>query len=228
MKKILMVSVGFAALGMAPAVAADLAPRMYTKAPPAAVAPIYNWTGFYAGAMGGFGKEDTGGRDAAAIGAISGGFGGGTVGYNWQIDRYVFGIEADAAAADVSTSVTGFDSDTGRNVSLESKLRSLGTFRGRVGVTFDQVLLYGTGGFAWANQRFSASEAGDSISDSKFRTGWAAGAGMEVMFAPHWSMKAEYLYRSLGNQAFFSGTEGAVDLGKLNIHTGQVGVNYHF
>jgi opacity protein-like surface antigen len=76
MKKMLLMTVGFAALGMAPAVAADLAPRMYTKAPPAAVAPIYNWTGFYIGAMGGYAKEDSGDF------GVKGGFGGGTIGYN--------------------------------------------------------------------------------------------------------------------------------------------------
>jgi outer membrane immunogenic protein len=57
MKKFLLGTVGLVALGMAaPATAADLAP--YTKAPPPApyVAPIYDWTGFYIGANGGWGS----------------------------------------------------------------------------------------------------------------------------------------------------------------------------
>jgi outer membrane immunogenic protein len=99
MKKTLLMTVAFAALGMAPAVAADLAPRMYTKAPPAPLAPIYNWTGFYIGAMGGYAKEDSGDF------GVKGGFGGGTLGYNWQTDKFVFGIEADAAAADISSGI---------------------------------------------------------------------------------------------------------------------------
>jgi outer membrane immunogenic protein len=220
MKKILMTTVGLAALGatlgLAPAVAADLAARTYTKAPVAA--PLYNWSGFYIGAMGGFGKEDT------SDFALSGGFGGGTAGYNWQTGQFVFGIEADAAGADISSSfaIPGL-------VSAEDKIRALGTVRGRVGIAYEQVLFYGTGGFAWADERVSASALGVSISDTKTRTGWAAGAGAEWMFLPHWSVKAEYLYRSFGSENFFASTiPGGVDSGTLNIHSGQVGVNYHF
>src|SRR5215475_4081649 len=106
MKKMLLMTVGFAALGIAPAVAADLAPRTYTKAP-VAVAPLPTWAGLYVGAMGGFGKETVGDTP------VNGFFGGGTVGYNWQIDRYVFGIEADAAASDINATTNDFDPQTG-------------------------------------------------------------------------------------------------------------------
>src|SRR5207244_8618712 len=72
--------------------AADMQARPYTKAPPAAVVAAYNWSGFYIGAMGGFGWG-SGDSDA------SGGFGGGTVGYNWQLpgSQFVLGVEVDAA-----------------------------------------------------------------------------------------------------------------------------------
>ena len=72
----------------------------------------------------------------------------------------------------------------------------MGTVRGRVGYAFDQVLIYGTGGYAWADNRMTASALGVSVSDSHFHSGWTVGAGVEVMFAPKWSVKAEYLYRS--------------------------------
>src|SRR6516162_1981913 len=101
MKKILLTTVAFAALGMAAAVAADLgaAPaRSYTKAP--AVAPIGNWAGFYIGAVGGYAAEN------ASTDRISGGFGGGTIGYNWQMSNIVFGLEADGAGADISRTAT--------------------------------------------------------------------------------------------------------------------------
>src|SRR5450631_4461517 len=83
MKKALLTAVSLVALGMAPALAADLPARAYTKAP-VAVAPIYNWGGFYIGAMGGYGKED------ASFAPVSGGFAGGTIGYNWQTGPVVF------------------------------------------------------------------------------------------------------------------------------------------
>jgi outer membrane immunogenic protein len=214
MKKLLLTTVGLAALGMAPAIAADLPARTYTKAP--AIAPLPTWAGFYIGAMGGYASED-------GDNGIKGGFGGGTVGYNWQSGIYVFGIEADAAGADISATANfpGF--------SAEDKLRALGTVRGRVGFTYQQVLFYGTGGFAWADERASGAGLGVSLSETKTRTGWTAGGGMEVMFAPHWSVKGEYLYRSFDSENFFAGTiPGGIDSGKLNIHSGQVGVNYHF
>jgi outer membrane immunogenic protein len=58
MKKFVLGALGLAALGMAaPASAADLAARPYVKAPPPMLAPIYDWTGFYIGANGGWGQS---------------------------------------------------------------------------------------------------------------------------------------------------------------------------
>jgi len=104
----------------------------------------------------------------------------------------------------------------------------LATVRGRVGVAFEQVLLYGTGGFALADAKLSASAFGVGVSDSKTLTGWTAGAGAEWMFLPHWSLKAEYLYRSLSGATFFAQFPPGVPTGTLNINSGQFGVNYHF
>jgi outer membrane immunogenic protein len=218
MKKALLAAVSLVALGTASAVAADLPARTYTKAP-VAVAPIGNWTGFYIGGMGGYGKENTSG-----IGALSGGLAGGTIGYNWQTGPVVYGLEADAAWSDIGATVgiPGL-------LSVTDKIQDLGTVRGRIGYTFDQVLLYGTGGFAWADNKLTATALGVSLSDSKVHTGWTAGAGVEVMFAPKWSVKAEYLYRSFGGETYFANTvPGGVPTGTLNINSGQVGVNYHF
>jgi hypothetical protein len=101
-KKILLTTTALIALGIAPAAAADLAARPYTKAPAAAIA-INNWSGFYIGAMGGYAQENSSG-----IGTLSGGFAGGTVGYNWQTGNFVLGVEADAAWADVGATVGVF------------------------------------------------------------------------------------------------------------------------
>jgi outer membrane immunogenic protein len=209
-KKILLTTTGLIALGMAPAIAADLPARAYTKAPAAAIA-INNWTGFYLGAMGGYAQENSDG-----LGTLSGGFAGGTAGYNWQMGNIVLGIEADAAWADVGATVGAF----------EARIRDMGTVRGRVGYAFDQVLIYGTGGYAWADNRFTVG----ALSDSTIHSGWTVGAGVEVMFAPKWSVKAEYLYRSFESQTYFAGVvlPGGVASGTLNLNSVQVGVNYHF
>src|SRR6185369_11453291 len=98
MKQLLLAGV---ALSVATAAsAADMQARPYTKAPPPAlVSPAYNWSGFYIGAMGGYGW----GTDSG-----NGGFGGGTVGYNWQLpgSQFVFGVEVDAAGAGIKDSFT--------------------------------------------------------------------------------------------------------------------------
>jgi outer membrane immunogenic protein len=217
-KKFLLTTTGLIALGIAPATAADLGARPYGKAPAAAIA-INNWTGFYLGAMGGYAEENSSG-----VGTLSGGFAGGTAGYNWQAGRLVFGIEADAAWADVGATlgIPGL-------ASVDYTIRSMGTVRGRIGYAFDQVLLYGTGGYAWSDNRLTASALGVSISDSQFHSGWTVGAGVEVMFAPRWSVKAEYLYRSFENQNYFVGiVPPGVSTGTINLNSVQVGVNYHF
>jgi outer membrane immunogenic protein len=100
----------------------------------------------------------------------------------------------------------------------------LATVRGRIGVAFDQVLLYGTGGLALADSKFSASGLGITLSDTKTQTGWTAGAGVEWMFLPRWSLKAEYLYRRFDSVTLF----GGVSTGSSALNSGQFGVNYHF
>ena len=196
------------------ACAADLpAPGVpYSKAPPI-VSPATNWSGFYIGAMGGYASENT--SDGPGI---KGGFGGGTVGYNWQFNNIVAGIEADGAFADVSSSITAL------GITATAKVDALATVRGRIGVAFDQVLLYGTGGLALADTKVSVSGSGITLSDTKTQTGSAAGAGVEWMFLPRWSLKAEYLYRRFDSVTLF----GGISTGSSALNSGQFGVNYHF
>src|SRR5882724_11150209 len=77
MKKFLLGTVALIALGAtAPALAADMAARPYTKAP-AYSAPIYNWTGFYIGGhVGGAfaGDNSISGNDGRFLGGVQGGF----------------------------------------------------------------------------------------------------------------------------------------------------------
>ena len=111
MKKFLLGTVGLIALGMAaPATAADLAARPYTKAPPPVVAPIYDWTGFYIGGNGGWGQSNSCLNFVDAFGfdfadgcrSRSGGLVGGQIGYRWQANQWVFGLEAQGDWADLS------------------------------------------------------------------------------------------------------------------------------
>ncbi|MGY4287749.1 opacity protein-like surface antigen [Bradyrhizobium sp. LM2.7] len=117
MKKTLLGTVALIALA-APASAADLAARPYTKAPPPTVAPIYDWSGFYIGTNGGGGSAhkcwdliNTGGVVVAppvAMGChdATGGTVGGQIGYRWQMANWVFGLEAQGNWADFRGSLT--------------------------------------------------------------------------------------------------------------------------
>lgn len=218
MKRLLLAGV---ALSVATAAsAADMQARPYTKAPPAVVSPAYNWSGFYIGAMGGYGW----GTDAG-----SGGFGGGTVGYNWQLpgSQFVFGVEVDAAAASIKDSFS--IEDQGIVAFQDSKIDSFGSVTGRAGFAMDAALLYAKGGFAWGNNKTTVSIPvfGITSSDSHTHTGYALGGGIEYMFAPNWSAKGEYMFTSLGSETYtLLGDQLAS--GNIDFHTIKVGVNYRF
>ena len=201
--------------------AADIPARPYTKAPPPLVSPAYNWSGFYIGAMGGYGWDS---------GDFSGGFGGGTIGYNWQFpgSQFVFGIEVDAAGGSIKDSLTE-DIGGGVLATEEIKINSFGSVTGRAGFAWDAALIYAKGGFAWANRKDSISvpAIGVTISDSQFHTGYTIGGGLEYLFTPSWSAKAEYMYTSLSGETYNLGGF-PLDSGTIDFHTIKVGVNYHF
>jgi outer membrane immunogenic protein len=158
------------------ALAADLAPRPYTKAP-VIVDPGYNWTGFYAGLNGGYswGRASTtlfaNSFLATAVSQdVNGGLFGGQVGYNWQLDRkWVIGLEADAQwTGERSTRdfligpiprviSTDFSAITTALVHTTASLPWFATFRGRVGFLADpSLLLYGTGGVAVGEVKYAS------------------------------------------------------------------------
>jgi outer membrane immunogenic protein len=235
MKKILLGAVGLMALSLsAPATAADLAARPYVKAPPPP-APIYTWTGFYIGAnLGGgwalndysgfstgtsggvpfpptpFGSVSTGGIETRNL---SGVLGGGQLGFNYEFaPHWVTGLEVDADAADINGSDINCSFTNGVRgtcAHADQKIDGFGTVRGRLGYAFDNVLLYGTGGYAWAHSKGTsaafcfgvtcpatslATVVASPLSTSQMINGWAAGAGAEWRFLPNWTFRAEYLH----------------------------------
>ena len=219
MKQLLLAGVALSVASAASA--ADMQARPYTKAPPAAVVAAYNWSGFYVGAMGGYGW----GTDAG-----NGGFGGGTVGYNWQLpgSQFVLGVEVDAAGASIKESVTE-DIGGGAMGTVDSKINAFGSVTGRAGFAMDAALLYAKGGYAWANNKSTLSipVLGATFSDSHTHSGYTIGGGIEYMFAPNWSAKGEYMFTSLGGETYNFGGEPFAS-NNIDFHTIKVGVNYHF
>jgi outer membrane immunogenic protein len=197
------------------------------RAPPPAVGGYkdtpylgVNWSGFYVGVNGGYGWNGTGNLDAGSPDP-SGGFGGGQIGYNWQgvlNPNVVLGIEADFQGAGISDS--GTHTEAGHTSAVRSDLNWFGTARGRLGYAFGGALLYGTGGFAYGEvkNRFFPTET---------QTGWTAGGGMEYKLAPAWSLKGEYQFLSLdANDNAGAGRLGDAELGRTDVHTFRLGVNY--
>ena len=182
MKKFLLGTIALSALALGnSAFAADMAPRMYTKAAPV-VAPIYNWSGVYAGIHAGytFGERsdvatsglpgNAGinianvaiGARAASVGLDRDGFiGGGQIGYNWQSNSpWVWGLEADISYTDVNARrdfVTFNAAGAPLNNTLSSKMDYFGTVRGRLGYAWDRTLVYATGGLAYAEVENNAA-----------------------------------------------------------------------
>jgi outer membrane immunogenic protein len=223
MKRLLVVAILIASAGAA--AAADMPQAApYTRAPAPVVSPAFNWTGFYLGAMGGYGWSDrvTIGGIAITNPDVNGGFGGGTVGFNYQApgSMFVLGIEADAAWSDIQHSeFLGF-------ATLQERVESFGSVAARLGVAVDNVLLYGKGGYGWAENQISASALGLTASESHFHSGWTAGGGIEWAFAGPWSAKAEYMFARYSQETYLAAL-GGVGLG-ADVQTIKAGVNYRF
>jgi outer membrane immunogenic protein len=209
MKKILLATVALVALGAtAPTLAADLAARPYTKAPPYVAAPIYNWTGFYIGGhVGGAFRGD----DNNVLGGSSDGtfMGGVQVGYDYQFSpNWVMGLEANYSFKDTNGVFAN---------------RNLGSVTGRLGYTWGPTLLYAKGGYAWADTRFTNGFGGDGGRD-----GYTVGAGLEYLFTQNWSGKIEYQYYDFGNVNVFDNTGAFAGRFRNDEHTIKVGLNYRF
>jgi len=256
----LLAAASFAALSVGAAVAADLPGRKAAPAylPPPPPPPL--WTGFYAGLnLGGAWSANSvnpnqltpyvstadgqlfllpgngnGGSNAGGV------VGGGQIGYNYQFgNSFLLGAEADIQGTSMSSN-TGNSNRIlypdpnfagnflvplapGGNPGIA--LNWFGTVRGRAGFLFTPTLLvYGTGGFAYGGV------SGGFSNSSNTRTGWTAGGGVEWMFMPNWSAKAEYLYTDLnggGQTIGWSGFQtGTRNHPRFNVV--RAGVNYHF
>lgn len=223
MKKSLLGLVAIGALLAGPAMAADMGLPM--KAPPAPVATCV-WCGWYVGVnVGGSWGDDPDtytfiGPPAFSSSATlhpSGVIGGGQLGYNWQFNNIVLGVEGDFDGRHASASVSGLQpfaatGNTMDQVNISQTDNWLSTVRGRLGVPFNNFLVYGTGGAAFGEVDHSYTQirvtTGQALtlSDSVTRTGWAAGAGIEWMVWKNVSLGVEYLHVDLGTSTLAQGT----------------------
>ena len=234
--------------GIVTAGAADMPVKARPMAPPPAA---FSWTGFYVGAnlVGGWtpnnGSSDFGPlwpgflvlAPQAAIptifpgqlGTLGGGgnssgvIGGGQIGYNWQVNQFVLGVEADVVGTDLKGSSASATRTFGPPIILATVSQTvtvdfghidwMASFRGRLGFAADRALFYVTGGAAVAEiggatttvvngpgiaapaGTFSASNGGSTT-----RWGWTVGGGIEWAFSQNWSIAGEYRHTDFGNR----------------------------
>jgi outer membrane immunogenic protein len=234
MKKILLGSVGLIALSAASAQAADLAarPRAYTKAP--VMSPIYDWSGFYIGLNGGGGSSHncwSNGGIGEGCHDATGGTVGGQIGYRWQAANWVFGVEAQGNWADLKGSNA---SQLFLNTTNQTKIDAFGLFTGQVGYTWNNVLGYVKGGAAVTDTKYTGLATASGIAfDQATETRWggAIGAGLEIGFAPNWSVGVEYDHLFMGNSNITLNAGGfatRTDNIKQDVDLGMVRLNYRF
>jgi outer membrane immunogenic protein len=198
------------------------------KAPPA---QPYDWTGFYLGINGGYAGARSSWSDPAA-GADSGRFTGnggllgGQLGYNWQIDKAVLGVESDIDWANINgSSAPGGVCATDGGGQCQTKQSWLGTTRARFGYAFDRFLPYVTGGVAYGNIQAVQPTGTSTATDA----GWTAGGGVEYGINKNWSAKAEYLHIDLGTATFMGAASGTTTLSApVTNDLVRAGLNYHW
>jgi len=235
---------------------------------------VFNWTGFYIGGNfgGGWANQSSTGTQTTPFGPTtlggsanaSGVLGGGQIGYNYEFpNRWVIGIEADGDWASITGSTSGCSTFSGGLftgfvagcATNNQKLVDFGTVRGRIGYAWNNVLLYGTGGWAWGNSTGTSTTTclagigapcpgvgvpflGGASSFSNSLSGWTAGAGVEWGFLSNWTVRVEYLHLEFDNVGTSFSTTATTALGtgtsRNNISSNngvdvvRVGLNYLF
>jgi outer membrane immunogenic protein len=251
MHRFTIVAAGFLSIaGFAGAAsAADLPARTYTKAP-AMVPAIYDWSGVYIGINGGGGGSGKRYTITSVAGAAvnstsegchdaTGGMAGGQLGYRWQSASWVFGVEAMGDWADLkgsNSSLTAIIPYTN-----QTKIDAIGLFTGQVGYAWNNVLWYVKGGAAVTDNKYSSiftvnnafAAAGVTFNQTNdTRWGGTVGTGVEISFAPNWSVGFEYDHLFMGTHTItFAPTAiavGRTDNLRQDVDMGTVRINYRF
>ena len=183
--------------------------------------PARDWSGLYVGVNAGYGGDvfsqqgvlfapASGSNPAVGLATYAsdrtGGFvGGGQVGYNYQFYKhFVLGVETDAQWS----GITGQHESTAVErpyavVSLDNRvgLDWFGTTRVRAGFARGDSLSYVSAGAAYGQVSLNGVDYAGGVFNtglSTFRAGWSIGTGTEYAITPDLSLRADYLYLSMG------------------------------
>ena len=253
-----LAAIGVLSWLITPAVAADL--PTYRPAASMRYVPAFDWSGLHVGVIGGYAFD---GHDAgysyngvspeeiavlpsAASLSSNGGLVGGSVGYDTQFNGVVVGLEADLSWTNFGdNAVFAFPGDSTLGdppitFTTNYQMDWFSTVRGRVGLPFGRLLIYGTGGLAFADVSMNTTVmVGDppmgALTGSKEETkvGWTLGAGTEYAITDHVTLKAEALYFDLGsislNAASSEFTDVSLDVDQHVAGTiARAGIAYKF
>jgi len=255
MKKLFLGSVALVALGLgAPAAfAADRAVPAY--APPPPPAPVYTWSGCYAGANAGYSAGRSTQTTVANSVLTGGGLGvpapaplglpgggviapvpvGSSIAGDLNLSGFIGGFQG-GCNYQFGQWVVGAEVDG----MATNKERWLVTARGKLGMTWwDKSMVYVTGGAAWAkidtSEFLIGAQTGTGHQESNTRTGWTVGAGYEYALGYGWSIKGEYLYVKFDDYTTFTtppfggaGLNIAPRSVKLYDNVIRAGMNYKF
>jgi high affinity Mn2+ porin len=192
---------------------------------------IYDWTGLYFGAHAGFGRGHSNAvlsdpSTATTNNSFGGPIGGLQAGYNVQLpSRIVLGFEADVSFPNYIDGNSVISTLATAKSYVVEQMDFTGSARGRLGYAAGPWMFYATGGLAWTGERYLNTPAvGNDEKILRMRLGWAAGGGVEYAFAPHWSLRLEYLYSEFQN-ASVQFDSGATHASTLNFQSLRVGLN---
>lgn len=190
---------------------------------------VYDWTGFYLGGHLGYGKATFStnshvGRDMMET-KPSGFIGGGHAGYNWQINSFVLGLEGDVDGA--SWHEKRFFDTAGRFI--ENKVNLMASLRGRLGMAFQNLHLYFTGGLGYTSAKFLGhSPGGTEHGDGKInKWGGVLGGGAEWKLNRNWSVRGEALWYNVGAVRTF-GSDHTWRHEFKNVSQVRGGLTFHF
>jgi outer membrane immunogenic protein len=220
----------------------------------------YDWTGFYAGLHAGYHFGSSGGVNFDSVfgplnpdyvtaretiapqtlgDELDGFIGGAQLGYNFQIDSFVLGLETDISYLDLDEDdhvIAPVPPFANHDISSSQSIDWLGTTRLRLGYAFDRALVYLTGGLAYGDTEFSyrvVSESTGSGGDEDFKVGWTIGGGLDYAISEAIVLRGEYLYYDLGKSSSrdfydFSATAGEEWNAKFRGNIIRGGVNFRF
>jgi len=157
---------------------------------------------------------------------LDGEFVGLQIGFNAIVgNNFMLGIEGGLSSGGLAGLVQYVDAEPILGpVTLTEQIHWIASIRGRAGWVMGDWMPYVTAGWARAD---STRTTGFMQTITLGHSGWTAGAGIEWMFAPHWTLRAEYKYYSFGPMTY-EWAIGGPSIVNFNFSTAEIGLNYKF